>query len=179
MLRKGKDVPPDVYPAGHRREGKQKSSKTAQCQPFTTEELQENAKAYNILSQCFQKMFEWIAAAVGISFNWYEAYFDLILLGQAFSSSGIRDPGPICKSSTCRCFLPSLPFYQLCGKLQRHHHRSSRLERHDILRGCGAFGGPLLWWGLMLRRAWRMSATPKRRCRHVSFWEIDPFQHAL
>lgn len=64
ISRKGKDVPPDVEPAGHRREGKAKSSKTAQCQPITTEELQENAKAYNILSECFKNMFEWLAAAV-------------------------------------------------------------------------------------------------------------------
>ncbi|KJA16790.1 hypothetical protein HYPSUDRAFT_103625, partial [Hypholoma sublateritium FD-334 SS-4] len=62
--KQGKDVPGDVDPAGHRRKGKTRSSKTAQCQPFTTEELQENAKAYTILSECFKKMFEWLAAAV-------------------------------------------------------------------------------------------------------------------
>ncbi|KJA18159.1 hypothetical protein HYPSUDRAFT_102132, partial [Hypholoma sublateritium FD-334 SS-4] len=32
--------------------------------PYTTDELQENARAYSILSQCFKEMFEWIAAAV-------------------------------------------------------------------------------------------------------------------
>lgn len=74
-FRKGKDVPPDIDPAGHRRQGKTKSSKTAQCQPFTTEELQENAKAYAILSECFKQMFEWLAAAVGTLFCGDQALF--------------------------------------------------------------------------------------------------------
>ncbi|KAF9479843.1 hypothetical protein BDN70DRAFT_764456, partial [Pholiota conissans] len=56
----GDGVPPNVEPAALHIPGNKKQTKTAQCQPMTSKELQEYMVEYLLLQDAFEEIFKWI-----------------------------------------------------------------------------------------------------------------------